>query len=72
MTFWQFLVSHWGYISAAILLVLKWVYNSWTPDVTFPQFVRQFIGEVVQEQPRAPLTFPQQKTLADAGELPHA
>ena len=51
MTFWNWLIEHWGYISAGILLVLKWIYNAWTPDVTFPLFIKQFIGEVVQEQP---------------------
>ena len=51
MEFWNWLLAHWGYISAAIVLVLKWVYNAWTPNVSFPLFIRQFIGEVVQEQP---------------------
>lgn len=70
MTFWNWLTANWGYVSAAILLVLKWIYNSWTPGVTFPQFIRQFIGEVVQEQP-AQLKL--QSLKADAiVEVPHA
>jgi hypothetical protein len=51
MTAWNYFVAHWAVISAGILLFLKWVYNAWTPNVTFPQFVRNFIGEVVQEAP---------------------
>jgi len=50
-TFWSFLQAHWGYISAAVVLVLKWIYNAWTPNVTPTQFLRQFIGEVIQESP---------------------
>jgi hypothetical protein len=69
MTVWNFIVAHWGYISAAAILVLKWIYNAWTPGVTFPQFIRQFIGEVVQEPAASPLTDAQKKLLAEA---PHA
>jgi len=54
MTFWQFLVSHWGYISAVILLALKWAYNAgaFGEGVTVRQFLRAFIGEVIQEAPK--------------------
>ena len=64
--FWNFIVAHWGVISAMTVLVLKWIYNAWTPGVTFPQFVRQFIGEVVQEPAAPPLTDAQKKLLAEA------
>ena len=50
---WQFLVAHEAAILAGLALVLKWVYNAWTPGVTFPEFLRTFIGEVVQEAPDA-------------------
>lgn len=64
--FWQFLVTNWGTISVVSVLVLKWVYNAWTPNVTLPQFIRAFIGEIVQEAPPPPLTVAQHKALADA------
>lgn len=51
MATWSYIVAHWAVISVSILLFLKWVYNAWTPNVTFPQFIRQFIGEVIQESP---------------------
>ena len=53
MTFWQFITTHWGYISAAVLLVLKWSYNAgaFQAGVTVKQFLRAFIGEVIQESP---------------------
>lgn len=38
-------------VTAGVVLFLKWVYNAWTPNVTFSQFARQFIGEVIQESP---------------------
>jgi hypothetical protein len=69
MTFWHFLVANWGKISIALLLVLKWIYNAWTPNVTFPQFIRQLISEIVQEQPenfKEQVIAEQQKKLAQA------
>lgn len=51
MELWHWMVANPGKVTAAIVLVLKWVYNAWTPNVTFPQFVRQLIGEVIQESP---------------------
>jgi hypothetical protein len=51
MALWNYIVAHWAVISVSLLLFLKWVYNAWTPNVTPPQFIRQFIGEVIQESP---------------------
>jgi hypothetical protein len=53
MTAWQWFVAHWGYIAATSVVVLKWIYNAWTPGVSFPNFVRNFIGEIVQESPES-------------------
>lgn len=50
-TLWNFILAHWGTISVIGALILKWIYNAWTPGVTFSAFVRAFIGEVVQEAP---------------------
>jgi hypothetical protein len=58
MPVWNYVVAHWAVISAAVLITLKWVYNAWTPNVTFPQFVRNFIGEIVQEAPSNLTTLP--------------
>jgi hypothetical protein len=52
MELWNYLILHWGYISFAVVVVLKWTYNAWSPEgVSFKQFVRNFIGEVIQENP---------------------
>jgi hypothetical protein len=51
MELWHWIEANPGKVTAAILLVLKWIYNAWTPNVTFPQFARQLIGEVIQESP---------------------
>jgi hypothetical protein len=51
MEFWHWLIANKVVLIAGTLLVLKWIYNAWTPGVTFPQFVRQLIGEIVQESP---------------------
>jgi hypothetical protein len=59
--FLNFLVAHWGYISAAILLALKWGYNSWTPGVSFLQFVHNYIGEIIQESPESTVARQQQE-----------
>lgn len=49
--FGHWLITNKVAIGAAFVIVLKWIYNAWTEGVTFPQFVRQFIGEIVQEAP---------------------
>ena len=69
MPFWNFVIAHWGFILSMLLLLLKWIYNAWTVPCTFAQFVRQFIGEIVQEQPPQKLTLSQVDTLSKAGML---
>ena len=51
MELWNWIVANPAKVTAAIVLVLKWIYNAWTPNVTPMQFLRQFIGEVIQESP---------------------
>lgn len=51
MEFWHWLVLNKVGVLAGVLLVLKWGYNASGPGVTFPQFVRAFVGEIVQESP---------------------
>jgi hypothetical protein len=58
MTAWNYIVAHWAVIAAGIVVVLKWIFNAWTPGVTFPQFIRNFIGEIVQEAPSNLTTLP--------------
>jgi hypothetical protein len=68
MNLWNFIVAHWGVISAASILVLKWVYNAgaFQDGVSLKQFMRALIGEVVQEPAAPPLTDAQRKLLAEA------
>ena len=67
MAFWNWITLNHVVIATVLTLILKWVYNAWTPGVTFPQFLRIFIGEMIQEAPPPPLTPAQQKLLAEAG-----
>lgn len=64
----QFVLNNKAAILAGILLTLKWIYNAWTPGVTFSEFVRTLIGEIVQEAPnKLPALTPEQvKLLARA------
>jgi hypothetical protein len=50
-SFLHYLVVNKTVIIATALVFIKWIYNAWTDGVTFPQFIRQFIGEIVQEAP---------------------
>jgi hypothetical protein len=67
MTFWHWIVANHVVILTGLVLVLKWVYNAWTPGITFLLFLRGFIGEIVQEAPIS-LSPSQQKILMDAGQ----
>lgn len=49
--FFHSITANWKEISVIGIIVLKWIYNAWTEGVTFPQFIRQLIGEIVQEAP---------------------
>lgn len=51
MELWNWIVANPAKVTAAVLLGLKWIYNAWTPNVTPSQFLRQLIGEVIQESP---------------------
>lgn len=51
MEFIRWIAANPAKVTGAILLALKWIYNAWTPGVTFSQFARQLIGEVIQESP---------------------
>lgn len=51
MELWNWIVANPGKVTAAVLLVLKWIYNAWQPNVTFSQFVRALLGEIIQESP---------------------
>lgn len=68
MKVWNWIVENHVILWATLLIVLRWIYNAWTPNVTFSQFIRQFIGEIVQEKPTPPLTQSQLKLLAEAGQ----
>lgn len=68
-SFFNSIVANWKEISIVGVVILKWVYNAWTDGVTFPQFIRQFIGEVVQEAPTSfKLSADQVKLLATHAE----
>lgn len=69
MTVWHWIVVNHVIVWTTIILVLKWAYNAgaFQAGVTFKQFLRGFIGEVIQEAPPPPLTPAQQKALAEAG-----
>jgi hypothetical protein len=58
MAIWQWILANPAKTTAGVLLFLKWVYNAWTPGVTFPQFIRNLIGEAVQESPSNLATLP--------------
>ena len=58
MALWQWIMANPAKVTAGVVLFLKWVYNAWTPGVTFPQFCRNLIGEVVQESPSNLTTLP--------------
>jgi hypothetical protein len=67
-------VLHWIYVNhvmvwVALGAIAKWSYNAgaFKDGVTFRQFLRGFLGEVIQEAPPPPLTAEQQKLLTDAG-----
>jgi hypothetical protein len=51
MELWNWIVANPAKVTAAILLTLKWIYNAMVPGATFLQFLRNFIGEVIQESP---------------------
>jgi hypothetical protein len=78
MELWNWLIANPAKVTAGIVLVLKWTYNAWTTNVTFPQFVRQFIGEAIQESPTSTaltaLAPPERKAvlLLRASETEHA
>lgn len=55
------IATDWKTIAVVALIILKWIYNAWTDGVTFPQFIRALIGEIVQEAPnKLPALTPEQ------------
>jgi len=51
MELWNWIVANPAKTTAAVLLFLKWCFNAWVPGCTFPQFVRNLLGEIIQEAP---------------------
>lgn len=64
MELWNWIVANPGKVTAAIIIFLKWVFNAWTPNVTFPQFVRNLLGEIIQEAPSNLTSLPPQEKRA--------
>lgn len=58
MELWNWIVANPAKVTAAVLLVIKWIYNAWTPGATFAQIVRNFLGEVIQESPSSLTSLP--------------